>query len=116
MQVPCWEDGHFGHGDLLASGITFRPAPSQRPRTRSSVDEHPISLEKAKELLAGDACPGLSSSIRTTRTTRTCHQLSGSWRSTQAQLTIVESSTSLLLLKRQMRTHHIPHTNPALQG
>src|SRR6266700_1271658 len=71
MQVPCWEDGHFGHGDLLASGIKFRPAPSQRPRTRSSVDEHPISLEKARELLAGDACTRLSSSMRTTRTTRT---------------------------------------------
>ncbi len=54
MRVRCWEDTHFGQGALLASGIKFRPALSRRPHTRSSVDEHPISLEKAKELLAGD--------------------------------------------------------------
>jgi len=36
------------------SGITYHPARLQRPRTRSSVDKHPISLDKAKELLAGD--------------------------------------------------------------
>jgi len=52
-----------------------------------------FSLEKAKELLAGDACPGLSSRIRTTRTTRTCHQLNGSLRSAQAQSPKVERSS-----------------------
>ena len=54
MQVRCWEAGHFGQADLQASGFKFRLTLSRRPRTRSSVDEHPISLEKAKELLAGD--------------------------------------------------------------
>lgn len=54
MLAHCWADGHFGQGDLLASGTKYRPALSQQRPTKSSVDEHPISLEKAKELLAGD--------------------------------------------------------------
>src|SRR5437879_10449975 len=75
-----------------------------------------FSLEKAKELLAGDACPELSSSIRTTRKTRTCHQLSGSLRSAQAQSPKVERSSSLLLRKRQLRLRQTPTAGPAFAG